>query len=161
MLKTAFLASLMLAGAPALAQTAQPATPADPAVPPPAAGNQGTSPTTTTPTAPTTTTVPTDQPMTGTATTPATSGTDTAAGSAQASTTSTTMATVEADWAKYDTNNNGSLSRTELNRWLTAQQTASGNKAPGRSYLASAFQKADADKSRSVSKEELAAYLGQ
>jgi hypothetical protein len=160
MFKQALLASLLLAGAPALAQTAQPATPADPAVPPPAAGNQGTSPTATTPDS-ATTTVTTDQPMTGTASTPVTSGTDAAASSAQASTTDSTMATIEADWAKYDTNNNGSLSRTELNRWLTAQQKAAGNKAPSRSYLAAAFQKADADKSRTVTKEELAAYLGQ
>ena len=78
---------------------------------------------------------------------------------ASADTTDQVAATVEADWAKYDVNKNDRLSRTELNKWLTDLQSAAGQKAPGKSYLAAAFQKADTDKSKSVSKEELTAFL--
>ncbi len=172
MMKTAIYASLMLAGAPALAQTAP-------------TGSQAGPPSTTTTTQPsggqnspmTTAPTGTGQSTTGTSTQPAmgqsstqpttgtqsTTGTDAATsgtqGSAGASTTSAAAA-VDADWAKYDTNKNNRLSRTELNKWLTDLQGPTGKK-PTRTYLSSAFQKADTDRSRSVSKAELTAFLQQ
>ena len=165
MIKNAIVASLMLAGTPALAQTAQTTAPAGPptTVPTPPSADQGTTTTTDStatssePAAGTTSTTGTtaDPSATGTGTTVATDAQSTAS----ADTTDQVAATVEADWAKYDVNKNDRLSRTELNKWLTDLQSAAGQKAPGKSYLAAAFQKADTDKSKSVSKEELTAFL--
>jgi hypothetical protein len=156
MIKTAVAASLLLAGAPALAQSTQPATAAQPAQPAtPATPASPAQP------APSTTTT-TQDPMTApTGTTDGTTTTSTTTTTtATASTSSdTVMATVEADWATYDKNSNGSLSRAELETWLTALETAAGRKPQGKSYMAAAFTKADADKSKSVSKEELATFL--
>ena len=161
MIKSILTASLLLTAAPALAQTAQPAQPAGPpetTLPTPPTSDQTTTQSTTT-----TTTDPITQPTTGDASTTSSSTpvTDPATGAQAPSTaeSDTVAATVEADWAKYDANSNGSLSRTELNKWLTDLQSASGQKAPGKSYLAAALKKADTDKSKSVSKEELTAFL--
>ena len=157
MIKTAFVASLLLAGSPALAQPTQPATAAQPAQPAtPATPASPAQP------APSTTTTSTQDPMT--APTSTTGGTTTSSTTTTTTTTASTssdtvMATVEADWATYDKNSNGSLSRAELETWLTALETAAGRKPQGKSYMAAAFTKADADKSKSVSKEELATFL--
>jgi hypothetical protein len=67
---------------------------------------------------------------------------------------------VQADWAKYDTNKNDGLSKTEFNKWVSDLQAAAGQKAPTKSYLSSAFRKADKDKSGSVSQTELQTFLG-
>ena len=153
MIKTAFVASLLLAGSPALAQSTQPATAAQPAQPAtPATPASPAQP------APSSTTTSTQDPMT--APTSTTGGATSTSTTTTASTSSdTVMATVEADWATYDKNSNGSLSRAELETWLTALETAAGRKPQGKSYMAAAFTKADADKSKSVSKEELATFL--
>lgn len=153
MIKTAFVATLLLAGTPALAQTMQPATPATPATP--------ASPAQPTPTAPSTDPM---APMTDGAapTTSTTTTTTTPAGTQTASTTTSSdpvAATVEADWAKYDKDGNGKLSRTEFDTWMNALQTAAKKKPQTKAYLAAAFAKVDTDKSKSVSKEELTAFL--
>lgn len=181
MTKAALITALMLAGAPALAQTAQPAGPPDtaaPTTPPaseqtPAPGTTTTAPGTTT-TAPstTTTTQPTDQsaPTTTPSTNPSTSGTtaptmgetNSTAADAQASTTASSdpiAATVSADWAKYDANSNKTLNRAEFNKWIGDLQKAAEKKAPTRAYLSNAFRKADGDKSGTVSQDELTAFL--
>jgi hypothetical protein len=167
MTKAALITALMLAAAPALAQTAQPAGPPDTAAPttPPASEQTSTPGTTPTPTAeqpvPTTTTTPTDQSAPGTAA-PTTGETTSTAADAQASTTASSdpiAATVSADWAKYDANSNKNLNRTEFNKWIGDLQAAADKKAPTRAYLSNAFRKADSDKSGTVSQDELTAFL--
>lgn len=178
MTKTALISLLLLTSAPALAQQTQPAGPADTAAPTTApASEQAAPPATTTTTPPAeqsapATGSPTDQPAasgptadqpTPDATQPTTStGSDPAASGTQAADTGSSdpvAATVESDWAKYDSNKNDGLSRTEFNKWVTDLQTAADKKAPTKAYLSGAFRKADADKNKSVSKEELAAFL--
>nr|WP_294167132.1 hypothetical protein [uncultured Sphingomonas sp.] len=181
MTKAALITALMLAGTPALAQTAQPAGPPDTAAqttPPASAQTPAPSTTTTAPdttttapsttttqptdqTAPATTTPPTDQSTSGT-TAPTTGETNSTAADGQASTTASSdpiAATVEADWAKYDANSNKSLNRAEFNKWIGDLQKAAEKKAPTRAYLSNAFRKADSDKSRTVSQDELTAFL--
>jgi penicillin V acylase-like amidase (Ntn superfamily) len=83
--------------------------------------------------------------------------------------------TVQADWAKYDTGNKGSLTPLEFGKWVLA---ASGNdmsaqvektrqsKAKGLPAVkvlnatATQFSKADTDKDRTISPAELTAFLG-
>ncbi|CAA9494789.1 MAG: hypothetical protein AVDCRST_MAG09-337 [uncultured Sphingomonas sp.] len=168
MTKAALITALMLAGAPALAQTAQPAGPPDVAAPttPPASEQTPAPSTTTTPTPEqpvptTTTTTPTDQSAPGTAA-PTTSETNSTAADTQASTTASSdpiAATVSADWAKYDANSNKNLNRAEFNKWIGDLQAAAEKKAPTRAYLSNAFRKADGDKSGTVSQDELTAFL--
>ena len=168
MTKAALITALMLAGAPALAQTAQPAGPPDAAAPttPPASEQTPSPSTTTTPTPEqpvptTTTTTPTDQSAPGTAA-PTTSETNSTAADTQASTTASSdpiAATVSADWAKYDANSNKNLNRAEFNKWIGDLQVAAEKKAPTRAYLSNAFRKADGDKSGTVSQDELTAFL--
>jgi len=143
---------------PASPGAAQPGIPADPATP--ADPTTGTAATPATPAT----------PATGSASTPSTTGTEPTSNTGATSSTdpmaaaeqstSTAQSVVQADWAKYDTNKNERLSRTEFNKWATDLQTAAGQKAPTRSYLSSAFRKADADKSGSVSQAELETFLG-
>lgn len=173
MIKQTIFVSALFLGTSAYAQDttttateqAQPAGPAQPST-----TNQPSDPITTT-----TQSTPTDQtmtapsgtqpampadPSTSTPATPAVPGSDAAgATSAEQAGGDAVATTVEADWAKYDANNGGTLSRTEFNKWVTDLQTAANNKAPTRGYLTSAFRKADADKNGSVSKEELQTFL--
>lgn len=179
MIRQALLASTLLVSTSALAQNttttatdqAQPVGPAQPST-----TTQPTDPTTTT-TTNTTQPAPTDQttapsgvqpadpatpaePSTGTSATPATPASPSQGATADTQTGGDAVATtVETDWAKYDANSGGTLSRTEFNKWVTDLQTAANNKAPTRGYLTSAFRKADADKNGSVSKEELQTFL--
>jgi len=178
MIKQAILASALLVGTSALAQTTSPTT--DPAAP--AGPTDPSAPATQTdPATPTTTTTqpaPTDQtttpsgvqpaepatpanPSASTSATPATpaSPSQQNAATGEQSGSDAVATTVEGDWAKYDTNNGGTLSRTEFNKWVTDLQTAADKKAPTRGYLSSAFRKADADKNGSISKEELQTFL--
>jgi cytoskeletal protein RodZ len=175
MIKQAFMASVLLAGTSAFAQTttptsdqsppvgtAQPSTTTEPTVP--TTGTTATQPAPTTGTTPSGTqpAQPAD-PADSATSTPATPATP--ASPAQTQTVGdqasgdTVVATVEADWAKYDTNSGGTLSRTEFNKWVTDLQTAANSKAPTSSYLRSAFRKADANKNGSISKEELQTFL--
>ncbi len=188
MIKQAIMASALLAGTSAFAQTTtttttgqtqpsaqtQPSTTARPTDPATTTATQPTDPvTTTTATQPTSTdqtttpsgvqpaqpATPADPSMSTPATpaTPASPAQGAATGD-QAG-TDTVATTVEADWAKYDTNSGGTLSRTEFNKWVTDLQTAANSKAPTRGYLTSAFRKADANKNGSISKEELQTFL--
>ena len=180
MIKQALLASTLLVSTSALAQDttttatdqAQPVGPAQPST-----TTQPTDPTTTTTTTTTAQPAPTDQtaapsgvqpadpatpadPSTGTPATPATPASPSQGATADTQTGGDAVATtVETDWAKYDANSGGTLSRTEFNKWVTDLQTTANNKAPTRGYLTSAFRKADADKNGSVSKEELQTFL--
>ncbi len=132
-----FLVSTALAmTAPALAQTA----PADPAMP----GQE--------------------MPM------PAQPGTAPDAAAAQpaqpSSPTNAVAAIVETEYPAYDANKDGQLDKAEFSRWMVAlkdqEMKATGQTLPPEQVTAwvnGAFGTADADKSMSVSKPELIAYL--
>jgi hypothetical protein len=127
-----------------------------------------TAPTTTAPTttAPTTTDAPPPAGPTASSTAPAAPAD---AGKMQAA-----QAAVEAGWAKYDTTNSGKLNALQFGTWIMAasgqdigaqvEKTKASKSAnlPAVKVLnatASEFFKADTDRDRAVSREELTAYL--
>jgi EF hand len=165
MLKYILLGSAMIVAAPAVAQ--------DMAAPQAGAPSASTAaPQTATPAAPTTATPPAD-PAATTAQTPGTppAATDpTAAAPAQTADAaqpaggSQVSSIVETEFASYDKDSSGSLSKKEFAAWMDALKA----KAPAGTETASkpdpkwneaAFKQADGDKSKSVSKEELASFL--
>jgi penicillin V acylase-like amidase (Ntn superfamily) len=81
---------------------------------------------------------------------------------------------VQADWAKYDKGNKGSLTPLEFGTWVLAtsgqdmsaqvEKTKTGKQAnlPAVKVLnatAAEFSKADKDRNRTISPDELTAYL--
>lgn len=157
MIKTSLFGLLVAASTAVMAQTAP--------APAPTPGPPTTTPSGTQPATPATPAQPADTASDTTAVpatpaTPAAPATTEPATDPAAPNAGTVQSTVDAEWASYDTNNNSQLSRAEFTKWVTALQSASGGKAPTRSYLTSAFQKADADKSGGVSKAELVTFLG-
>jgi Ca2+-binding EF-hand superfamily protein len=71
-------------------------------------------------------------------------------------------ATVAAEWATYDADRSGSLSKAEFTKWMVALR----EKAPAPQPVAdvsawanAAFAQADADRSKSVSQDELQRFL--
>lgn len=94
-------------------------------------------------------------------------GMDTAPAQGQPATTEAQVAqVVEADWAKYDTDGNGELSKEEFGGWLGALRKASEPGADMAStemqgWMGQAFAAADADKSSTVTKAELTSFLSQ
>ena len=159
MKKRALAVALMCAAAPVVAQSSQPAgPPAETPPTPPTDQSQAPAGTTTTP--------PVDQPA------PTAPPADPAASTTTTTTTTTTASTEAADpnadkakaavsegWAKYDANKNDNLNRAEFGKWVSDLQSAAGEKKPTQSYLRAAFTTADADKSGSVTKEELETFL--
>ena len=158
MFKSLLLMSAIAVAAPALAQTAA-APPAGneaqqplPAQTPPAADPAQSPPAAATPT---------------TAAQPAPTG-ETAAPAAAATTEPANAGTavasvIAADWAKYDKDNSGSLSKEEFTAWMTALREQNPAQKAEVSDVASwsnaAFAQADTDKNGSVTKPELEVFL--
>lgn len=164
MLKSLMLASAIAIAAPALAQTTGPTG----AKTPPNGASAATGPTTavtnqTTPTTPSTaqTTPATPAtPVTADQTTPATPGTAT---EAPANAADTVAQLVERDWAKYDNNSDGVLSKEEFGMWMAAirSKNRAANEKPEdvTAWTDAAFAQADKDKSGSLTKPELEGFL--
>jgi hypothetical protein len=73
---------------------------------------------------------------------------------------------INREFAGYDKDGDGVLNEAEFDAWMVALKKASDPttdaSAPDtKSYLAKAFAQADADKSKTVSKPELTAFLSQ
>lgn len=72
---------------------------------------------------------------------------------------------VDSQWATYDGNGDGKLSKAEFVAWMTAlrAQAPGGDKsaAETRKWADTAFAQTDTDKSKSVSKDELTAFLSK
>lgn len=72
---------------------------------------------------------------------------------------------VKAEFGTYDKNANGSLNKVEFSAWMNALRTKADpnlkNDAANKTWLAQAFTQADADKSKSVSQDELTNFLAQ
>ena len=71
---------------------------------------------------------------------------------------------VGTEFPNYDKNGDGSLSATEFGAWMVALKTASDPStkatAPAtKTWVATAFAQADADKNKKVSKGELTSFL--
>ncbi|VVT16458.1 Calcium-binding protein [Sphingomonas sp. EC-HK361] len=152
MLKIAFLASAMTIAVPVAAQTAQTA---------PAALQQTAPATQTTPAAPATAT----DPMQAQPATPATPA-DPAATAAQPAASGDQVAqVVNTEFPTYDKNSDGNLSKTEFASWMTALKaadpSAKKDAAADKKWNDAAFAQADADKSKSVSKDELTGFLSK
>lgn len=72
-------------------------------------------------------------------------------------------AIVEAEFATYDKNANGTLEKAEFAAWMDALKAKAPNAAAKPSdpkWNDAAFVQADTDKSSSVTKQELAGFLG-
>jgi hypothetical protein len=186
MLKHVLLASAFLISTPVLAQnqpqtaTPQPdtnAAPAQPQTAPAPAAPSATTPAPQTTSSPTTPAAPTTadaQPQTAPA--PAAPAPNAQAAnpaptdSATAATTPANPGTqvaevVNGEFGTYDKNQNGSLSKTEFGAWMTALRTKADpsvkDDAANKGWVAQAFNQADTDKSKSVSKDELTNFLSQ
>lgn len=155
MKKMILLAGAMLVATPALAQQTPPVT--------------GQIPPATDQTAPVDTVPPaqsTPDPMTQT-TSPADTVPATDASAASTGTAGTTQVAqaVESQWATYDKDSNGKLSKTEFAAWMTALRASDPNAKMSsgemRKWSDAAFVQSDTDKSRSVSKDELTAFLAK
>lgn len=143
MMKYVLLASAMLASTPALAQD-------NPAAPP--SQNNPAAPQT----------PPATQPPAAEDQLAAPAQSDAAA---QPATTQDQIAqVVESEFPSYDKDGNGSLDAREFGAWMVALRTQSDSSAKPDSpemkkWTATAFAQADSDKSKSVSKPELATFL--
>lgn len=159
-MKSLLLLSAMLVAAPAMAQTATPPASTN-AAQPAAAAQQAPQPATDAPTAQTPTTA---QPSSPASTTTGTTGSGTTTTTTAASNSTDAVATVvSTDWAKYDGDKNGDLSKTEFASWMTAlREQNPAQKAQVKdvdAWTTAAFTQADKDKSGAVSKDELQGFL--
>ncbi|WP_010186148.1 EF-hand domain-containing protein [Sphingomonas sp. PAMC 26605] len=73
---------------------------------------------------------------------------------------------INREFAGYDKDGDGVLNAAEFDAWMVALKKASdpttdASAPETKSYLAKAFAQADADKSKTVSKAELTAFLSQ
>lgn len=73
---------------------------------------------------------------------------------------------INREFGSYDKDGDGGLNSAEFNAWMVALKTASDPTTDAaspatRTYLSEAFTQADADKSKTVSKTELTAFLSQ
>jgi EF hand len=66
---------------------------------------------------------------------------------------------VAADFAKYDKDGSGALSKAEFSAWIGEAKAKVDGKAPDPKALGEAFIKADVDKSKTVTADELTTYL--
>lgn len=160
MLKTILLTGTMMIAAPALAQTTAPTGQTTPSTA--TSTMQGSAaPTATTPMQDpaTTSAVPT------TGTTAPTTGTTAQAGAADAKPTQSQVAqVVDQQFTTYDKDANGALSKAEFAAWMTALKSQSpaaqaGSPAEETAWNDAAFTQADGDKSTTVTKTELTAFL--
>jgi hypothetical protein len=153
MIKTILLAGTMIVAAPAIAQTA-------PAKAPTAATPAQTAPTTAPAgTTGATTAAPSEQ-IAPVDTAPVQAADASTAPPAQ----SQVAQVVEQQFATYDKDGNGALSKTEFASWMTAlksQSAAAPKETPAQAtaWNDAAFKQADGDKSATVSKTELTGFL--
>lgn len=164
MLKTLLIAGTALIAAPSLAQQS-PGAPM-PQTPPVATPNQGqampsdmTSPSPsqtpgqTMPAAPTQTQQVPDTSTTQTTETPTTNAGDQVA------------QTVDSQWASYDANSDGKLSKKEFAAWMGSLRandpSAKGGATEMKKWNDTAFAQSDTDKNGAVSKDELKGFLAQ
>lgn len=141
MLKHVVFTAALTVSAPALSQQAAPTTTSD----------QITS--ATTPSGPATT-APAQAPGGATMQTADTTATPAAGGGSVSS-------IIDSEFAGYDKDGSGSLSRAEFAAWMDALKAkADANAKPDAGYNTAAFKQADVDRSRSVTKEELTSFLG-
>lgn len=73
---------------------------------------------------------------------------------------------IDREFASYDKDGDGVLNAAEFDAWMVALKKASdpttdASAPETKTYLAKAFAQADADKSKTVSKAELTAFLSQ
>ncbi len=73
--------------------------------------------------------------------------------------TMTVAEAVAADFAKYDKDSSGALSKAEFSAWIGEAKAKVDGKAPDQKALGEAFIKADVDKSKTVTAAELTSYL--
>lgn len=160
MKRSIFLLGAMIAATPALAQQT-PATGEAQAGGAPTMGS--VTPQTQTAPQPATPTSPVDPAQTAAPAQPA--DPTVAAQPAPAATGDQVAAVVDQEFATYDKNSDGALSRAEFGDWMVTLKAKSDPSttadAPAtKTWVAGAFKQADADKSKSVSKPELTAFLG-
>jgi len=146
MLKSIIIASAALLSMPALAQVTEPST-AVPANGQPDTMNSSPAQT-----------APAGQAPTAPESAPA------QAAEAQPATGAQIADVVGTEFPNYDKNGDGSLSATEFGAWMVALKTASDPStkatAPAtKTWVATAFAQADADKNKKVSKGELTSFL--
>lgn len=150
MIKYGLLAGAMLIASPALAQQAPTTAPGS------------------TPTAPTTTdgmpqTAPVQTSPGQTATPQSTDAMPATDQAAPTSPEAKVAQVVEADFPTYDKNGDGALSKSEFGAWMASLRANDPEAKPGSSALKKwvdqAFVQTDTDKSKSVSKTELASFL--
>lgn len=166
MLKYVLLATAMTLSAPVLAQTTPSQTTTPAAKPDPmnnaplgSASSAKTDPTATPPASstPSTDTAQTaPAPMDGTTAAPAHSAQTAPAGAGGVD------AVVEQEFASYDKDSNGSLSKVEFGAWMDALKAKSASGATAATdpkWNDKAFAQADTDKSKALSKVELASFL--
>ncbi len=165
MLKYAMLAGAMTIAAPVMAQMAPQTSPN--AAPAGAAGTVApAAPATTTSAAPATPQSTTAMPDATAQTAPAAPQTTGAAPTEQAATGSQVGQVVDAEFATYDKDANGTLSSAEFATWMVALKTKSdpttkADSPATKKWNDAAFVQADKDKSKSVSKTELTGFLSQ
>jgi hypothetical protein len=169
MLKYVLLAGAMTIAAPAMAQTAAP-TAANPAPDSTTTPVAPATPATTTDAAPATATVPGATAQAA----PASPQTTGAAPMQQAAATLTEQPAtgsqvaqvVDSEFPTYDKDSDGNLNQIEFSAWMVALKTKSdpATKADSpatKKWNTAAFVQADADKSKSVSKDELTGFLSK
>ncbi len=165
MLKYVFLAGAMTIAAPVLAQTAPQA-----GTNTARTGTTGTvapaTPATTTDAAPATPQAAPAAPATTAQAAPADTQAMSAAPTEQAATGSQVAQVVDSEFPTYDKDSDGKLSQTEFAGWMDALKAKTDPSAkPGtteaKKWNTAAFAQADADKSKSVTKEELTGFLSK
>lgn len=152
MIRYTFLAGAVMIATPAFAQqtatpTTQPISPSAPSSADPV-GTQTTDPMQSAPTA------------------PAQTQADASATTKPASSADQITQVVESDFPKYDADASGSLSAAEFGSWMTTLRAstdgaAAADSADSKKWLKIAFAQADVDKSKGVSKSELAGFLAK
>ncbi|MFD1612034.1 EF-hand domain-containing protein [Sphingomonas tabacisoli] len=157
-MKKILLGSAIVIAAPALAQTtAAPTASTNAAQPAAAATPAATAQQPTTAATPAAAATPSAAPAAA-----ATPGASTAA-TATSNPADAVAAVVSADWSKYDASGKGQLTKAEFGKWMEAlREQNPAQKAAVKDATAwtnAAFAKADKDKSGSVSKTELEAFL--
>lgn len=165
MMKMILLAGTMIVSAPALAQTTAPTGQTAPGTMP-STMQDSAAPTATTPMQDPATT--STAPTTGTTGTTAQAGAQAGAQPGAAATTSPTQTqvaqVVDQQFATYDKDGNGALSKTEFAAWMTALKSSSPSAKPASpaeetAWNDAAFKQADGDKSATVTKTELTSFL--
>lgn len=153
MIKCSLLAGAMLIASPALAQQAPTTAPGAPQLPP------------TTDATPQTAPVPGQTSPAQTATPQSSEAMPATQQAAPTSPEAKVAQVVEAEFPTYDKNGDGSLSKAEFGAWMASLRANDPEAKPGsaalKKWVDQAFVQTDTDKSKSVSKTELASFLVQ